>query len=589
MANFPSRPSLFSRTLRECRKLYVSSGELVMREHRALLADGEQDYVELMDDLHRALVLKIYLVVCEADREWSKQERFLAEVLCHHLFGQWLSGQQLRETMKKASAEALSLKWYSLVRPFDRVAPLRDRVGRLETIVSRLANLVARCDGTLNDQERGVLKSIEEEIASHLRKVPVDEIDDHDEADQIAKRAIEEAIAEAPDFWSTIEKNKRPDSPKAPTEKRRRKKTTSPGGRSGGRSKAKLPSAEPPEISVEDALAELDRLIGLGDIKREVRSLTNFLKLQQKREDAGLPETDISLHMVFTGNPGTGKTTVARIVGKIFRALGVLEKGHLIETDRSGLVAEYAGQTGPKTNKCVDSALDGLLFIDEAYSLVASQSEDPYGREAVQALLKRAEDDRERIVVILAGYPREMQTLLRSNPGLSSRFSRQLDFDDYTPLELAKIFGLMCRKNHYEVTSQARLKVLLGLDWAYRHRDRHFGNGRASRNLFEHAVRRMANRLADDADITQQELMTLEGEDIEFEKVPAAAFELLDESKVRLKIACPECEHSKQAPTEFLGKKVRCPKCETLFAADWGELVASGEEDASDAQPPTSS
>jgi len=569
MADYPSRPSLFSRTLRECRKLYVSSGELVMREHRALLADDQQDYVELMDDLHRALVLKIYLVVCEADREWSKQERFLAEVLCHHLFGQWLSGAQLRETMKKASGEALSLKWYSLVRPFDRVAPLRDRIGRLETIVSRLANLVARCDGNLNDQERGVLKLIEEEIASHLREVPVDEVDDHDQADEIGRQAIEKAHAEAPDFWSTINKHKTPDRTAKSREDRQHKK----GNRPGGKSAKKKPQEQEPELSVEDALAELDRLIGLGDIKREVRSLANFLKLQQRREEAGLPETDISLHMVFSGFPGTGKPTVARIVGKIFRALGVLEKGHLIETDRSGLVAEYAGQTGPKTNKCVDSALDGLLFIDEAYSMVARESEDPYGREAVQALLKRAEDDRDRIIVILAGYPSEMQALLRSNPGLSSRFNRQLDFDDYTPLELAQIFGLMCRKNHYELTPAARLKVMLGLDWAYRHRDRHFGNGRASRNLFEHAVRRMANRLAEDADITQQELMLLEAADIEFAKVPATAFESIDESQVQLKISCPECEHSKQAPTKYLGKKVKCPKCETLFAADWGELV----------------
>src|SRR5262245_17493858 len=138
--------------------------------------------------------------------------------------------------------------------------------------------------------------------------------------------------------------------------------------------------------------------------------------------------------MVFNGNPGTGKTTVARIVGKIFGAMGVLKKGQLIETDRSGLVAEYAGQTGPKTHKKIDEALDGVLFIDEAYTLIASDGEDPYGHEAVQTLLKRMEDDRERLVVILAGYPMEMAILLRSNPGLSSRFSRQLDFLDYTVL-----------------------------------------------------------------------------------------------------------------------------------------------------------
>ena len=500
MSGYPSRPSLFSRTLRECRKLYVSSGELVMRDHRALLKDDQLDYIQLMDDLHQALVLKIYLVVCEADREWSKQERFLAEVLCHHLWGQWLSGEQLKQTMKRASGEAINLKWYSLVRPFDRIAPLRDRVSRLETLVSRLANLVARCDGDLNDPERRALKTIEEEIASHLRKVPIDEVEDHAEAEQSAAEAIKTSQQEADDFWHTLRTS--PDgSGKSITPAEGSPRITSmPATTKQPVKVAKKDDA----ATVEESLAELDRLIGLGDIKREVRSLANFLRLQQRREDAGLPETDISLHMVFTGNPGTGKTTVARIVGKIFRALGVLEKGHVIETDRSGLVAEYAGQTGPKANKRIDDALDGMLFIDEAYSLVAEESEDPYGREAVQALLKRAEDQRQRLVVILAGYPKEMETLLHSNPGLSSRFNRRLEFVDYTPLELAQIFGLMCRKNQYELTPEARLSVMVGLEWQYGHRDRHFGNGRAARNLFEHAVRRMANRLADDADITSK-------------------------------------------------------------------------------------
>lgn len=582
---FPSRPSLFSRTLRECRKLYVDAGELVVREHPTLLADDTGDYVTLMDDLHRALVLKVYITVCEADKEWSKQEQLLAEVLCHHLWNQWLSGEQLRQTMKRASSESVSLKWYSLVRPFDRIAPLRDRVARLETLVSRMANLVARCDGELNDHERRALKSIEEEIASHLREVPIDAAEDHEQMDEAAEKAIKKTSQQAEilrtgGFWEA--------GPQARESKHGKKRAETRDFNQQAVSKRlrdqNKKSGQPPKMTVDEALAELEQLIGLGEIKHEVRSLTNFLRLQQRREEAGLPETDISLHMVFTGNPGTGKTTVARIVGKIFHALGILEKGHLIETDRSGLVAEYAGQTGPKTNAKIDEALGGILFIDEAYSLVASKSEDPYGREAIQALLKRAEDDRDKMVVILAGYPDEMQDLLRSNPGLSSRFSRHLNFIDYTPLELSKIFGLMAGKNRYELGSDARLKVMLGLRYLYDHRDRHFGNGRTSRNLFEHAVRRMANRLADDVDITQEELVTLQPSDIEFKRVPAAIFEDLDVSKIELTIACPECEHTKVAPTDFLGKKVKCPKCQELFSADWAELrpIAAAEESVPD-------
>ena len=332
--------------------------------------------------------------------------------------------------------------------------------------------------------------------------------------------------------------------------------------------------SEEHKVSLEDALAELDRLIGLENIKHEVRTLTNFLKVQEQREEAGLPTTKLSLHMVFNGNPGTGKTTVARIVGKVFGAMGVLKKGHLIETDRSGLVAEYAGQTGPKTNKKIDEALDGVLFIDEAYTLISAEGEDPFGHEAVQALLKRMEDDRKRLVVILAGYPVEMQMLLRSNPGLSSRFSRKLEFIDYTPLEMAKIFGLMCNKNHYKLRPLTRVKLLVGLDYLFERRDRHFGNGRLSRNVFEHAIRRMANRIANIPELSVEQLTMLEPDDIEFKKVPAEVFENLeaDESR-RFHIECSECDYTKDVPQKFLGQSVRCPKCENDFTADWGSLV----------------
>ena len=171
------------------------------------------------------------------------------------------------------------------------------------------------------------------------------------------------------------------------------------------------------EERLAEALAELNELIGMDNVKHEITTLTNYLKHQEQRRQAKLPTASLSLHMVFTGNPGTGKTSVARIVGRIFGAMGILNKGHLVETDRSGLVAEYAGQTGPKTNKRIDEALDGVLFIDEAYSLVAESNEDAYGREAVQTLLKRMEDDRQRLVVILAGYPEPMEALLAEQSG----------------------------------------------------------------------------------------------------------------------------------------------------------------------------
>ncbi|TWT66993.1 Stage V sporulation protein K [Posidoniimonas polymericola] len=552
---FPSRPSLFSRTLRECRQLYVQAGELIASKHSTLVT-SPRSYPQLMDDLHRGLVLKLYLTICEADQSWSSQERLLAEVLCHHLWGTWIEGDQLRDTMKRASTETATLEWAALVRPFRTLAPLADKAPVLETLVTRLANLVARCDGDLCDAERKALGEIEGRIRGIFPLgggLSAEDRAADDWAEQPADQAAEASIYR--------------NLPPRRTGDRRQSETIE---RPAGPQPVEQSTDEQP--TVEEALEELDRLIGLTSIKHEVRSLANFLKLQQRRSEAGLPETEISLHMVFTGNPGTGKTTVARIVGKIFGALGVLEKGHLVETDRSGLVAEYAGQTGPKTNAKIDEALGGLLFIDEAYSLVARGSEDPYGREAAQTLLKRAEDDRGQMVIILAGYPDEMQDLLLSNPGLSSRFSRKMDFADYSPLELAQIFGLMCGKNHYELTPAARLKVMLGLQHLYSTRNRHFGNGRESRNLFEHAVRRMANRLADEASISQEQLVTLRDADIEFVSLPAAVFEDLDESRLQVSMACGSCELTKAIPLSFLGKKVKCPQCGESFVAEWGEL-----------------
>jgi hypothetical protein len=414
-----------------------------------------------------------------------------------------------------------------------------------------LANLVARADGELQFSEAAVVKNIQDELHRHLRPIPIDQPNEHATTDAAGQQAIETLKSEAGDIYAVGQKEG--------------------GGRKvvGGR---KATSAAAPAATLEEALAELDALIGLERVKHEVRTLTNFLKLQKRRGEAGLPDTDISLHMVFTGNPGTGKTSVARILGKIFGAMGILKKGHLVETDRSGLVAEFAGQTGPRTNAKIDEALDGVLFIDEAYSLAVEDATDPYGDEAVQALLKRSEDDRNRIVVILAGYPEEMSDLLKSNPGLSSRFNRVLHFDDYSPLELARIFAFLCKKNHYKLAAAARAKLMLGVTELHRCRDKHFGNGRAVRNLFEQAVRRMANRIADIAQLDQEQLMLLEDADVEFADLPTEWLKPFEGREVKFRLWCPGCKFGSDVPGKILGQKVRCPKCKQDFVAEWGEV-----------------
>ena len=267
------------------------------------------------------------------------------------------------------------------------------------------------------------------------------------------------------------------------------------------------------EQTLEEVMEELDSLTGLNEVKEEIKSLINFIKIQKAREGLGLKSTSISYHIVFSGNPGTGKTTVARIVSQIYKNLGILKQGQLVETDRSGMIAEYLGQTAIKVNKEVDSALNGVLFIDEAYSLVG-ENQDDYGKEAVATLIKRMEDDRDKLIVILAGYTNEMKSFIDTNPGIKSRFNHYIDFTDYTPDELISIYEGKCKKSDYKLNDDAKKKLLELFIGAYSHRDKSFGNGRYARNIFEKTTQNQANRIASIANITKEILTTITADDI---------------------------------------------------------------------------
>ena len=258
---------------------------------------------------------------------------------------------------------------------------------------------------------------------------------------------------------------------------------------------------------------ELKSLIGLKSVKEEITSLANFIKLNQKRLEEGLPITMISYHCVFTGKPGTGKTTVARLLAGILKELGVLTKGQLVETDRSGLVAEYIGQTAMKTNKIIDSALDGVLFIDEAYTLAQGGNQD-FGHEAIATLLKRMEDNRDRLVVVLAGYEKEMKMFIDSNPGLKSRFNRYFNFLDYSSEELMDIFELYLNKQQYELSLDAASFVKLYFSKVVLEKKVDFGNARFVRNLFEKTIEQQANRLVEVTEYNRSILKVIQKEDI---------------------------------------------------------------------------
>ncbi len=264
--------------------------------------------------------------------------------------------------------------------------------------------------------------------------------------------------------------------------------------------------------SLEEYMDELNRLIGLEKVKKDVNSLINLVQIRKLRRERGIKPPSMSLHLVFSGNPGTGKTTVARLLSKIYCKIGLLSKGHLIETDRSGLVGGYVGQTAIKTKEVINRAMGGILFIDEAYSL-ASNSENDYGKEAIDTILKAMEDNREDLIVIVAGYPELMDRFLHSNPGLESRFNKFIYFEDYTSEELYEIFMLLCNDANLTLDEEADDYARQYFTRMEEHKPANFANGRAVRNFFEEVITSQANRLALKKDITDEELNTLTYED----------------------------------------------------------------------------
>ena len=275
-----------------------------------------------------------------------------------------------------------------------------------------------------------------------------------------------------------------------------------------------------PAPSLEELMAELDGLCGLDKVKADVKSLINLVKVRRLRQEHGLPVPPMSLHLVFLGNPGTGKTTVARLLAKIYRAIGVLSKGQLVEVDRSGLVAGFVGQTALKTGEVIEKALGGVLFIDEAYALANQDAPNDFGREAIETLLKGMEDHRDDLIVIAAGYTELMGRFLHANPGLESRFNKYFYFEDYNGAQLLAIFQSMCAKNGYTLDDKATEYAESYFKTLYEERDENFGNARDVRNVFERAVARQSDRVAALEKPGKEELMALTVADLQEEGGP---------------------------------------------------------------------
>ena len=342
-----------------------------------------------------------------------------------------------------------------LLRSFDR----EEMIPEIRQVYLDFANAVALSDNEISDDERAWLENLKEKIVS--KEIPQQPKEEEKDSERNA-----------------------------------------------------VPEHEPVfEEQQKSPMRQLNELIGLRQVKSELQSLTRFIEVNQKRKKAGLRVAAISYHCVFAGNPGTGKTTVARILAGIYRQLGILKKGQLIETDRSGLVAEYVGQTAVKTNKMIDRAIGGVLFIDEAYTL-AQGGENDYGREAIATLLKRMEDERDRLVVILAGYTNEIEQFINSNPGLRSRFNRYVHFDDYTEEELFQIFILQAQKYDYHLDDEAKGALRSLLRDKVENRQKDFGNARYVRNLFESVIENQAVRLSANKETDKESLAIITKADI---------------------------------------------------------------------------
>lgn len=310
---------------------------------------------------------------------------------------------------------------------------------------------------------------------------------------------------------------------------------------------------ESPKISLEEALNNLNELVGLDRVKKTINDWVKQIQAFQMRKERNLRVPDMSYHLVFSGNPGTGKTTVARIVAQIYHALGILSKGHLVEVERSDLVAGYIGQTAIKTQKVIDAAMGGVLFIDEAYTL-SSRSESDFGSEAIATLLKAMEDKRTSFVVVVAGYDDKMDDFISSNPGLNSRFKTKLNFDDYSGLELYKIFLGLCRKNDYKLSDKAKVAMSDYLNELFDSRDDNFGNARDVRNLFEQIVTAQSTRVYANQFATDDELMTITEEDLLFFKrrPPKKTADLPPLKENKPSIISPKEDEDKSTPEQVI-------------------------------------
>ena len=385
--------------------------------------------------------------------------------------------------------------FFARMRACDKVAGTR-LARRFIDLVTLMVLLFAAVDDAVSEEEAGFVNTCADTLSA---------LCDRDGLEG------EKAPLDVKDF---VTKKPRAEAPAPGPEEA----APAPAGQARGEEKPQEEAQPAP--SLEELLAELDGLCGLDKVKADVKSLINLVKVRRLRQEHGLPVPPMSLHLVFMGNPGTGKTTVARLLARIYHAIGVLSKGQLVEVDRSGLVAGFVGQTALKTGEVIQKALGGVLFIDEAYALANQDAPNDFGREAIETLLKGMEDHRDNLIVIVAGYTELMGNFIHANPGLESRFNKYFYFEDYNGAQLLEIFQSMCEKNGYTLDDKTTEYARTYFKELYEERDENFGNARDVRNVFERAVARQSDRVAVLENPGKEELMALTTADLQEEDAP---------------------------------------------------------------------